>query len=48
MNYLEILVRTEIYLQKISAEMTNEANKEDLEILKKAMEIIEKIALEEE
>ena len=46
MNYLEILVRTEVYLQKISAELVN--NGADKEVLKNAMGIIENLILKEE
>lgn len=46
MEYMEMLMRAEIYLQKITAELVN--NEADKEVLKKAMEIIEKIVLEEE
>ena len=46
MEYKEILVRTIICLQKISAEMTN--NGADKEVLKNAMEVIEKIMEVEE
>lgn len=46
MNYLEILVRTEVYLQKVSAEIVK--NGADKEVLKNAMEIIENLILKEE
>lgn len=45
MEYKEILVRTEIYLQKISAELVND---EDKRALKSAMKVIEKLMEVEE
>ena len=48
MEYVEMLTRSEIYLQKISAEMTNNGgDKESIKTLKRAMEIIENLMKEE-
>ena len=48
MEYKEILARTAIYLQKITTIMKNNGKgKEDVEALKKALEVIEKIEVEE-
>ena len=46
MDRMEMLVRTIIYLQKISTELEN--NETNKEVLKRAIGIIEKIVLEEE
>lgn len=45
MKYQEVLTRTEVYLQKISAELVNDKDKK---ILKSAMEVIEKLMEVEE